>query len=103
MKFFIQYPGIFELFFLEKTSDLARKQNTAELIYTFFDKVCADDWDYCIQNKIVKKNDAELMKVILKNFVAGNLLFYINRRLPSNYKEFVEMNELHLNYILKVK
>lgn len=103
MKYFIQYPGIFELFFLEKTSDLARKQNTAELIYTFFDKVCAEQWDYCIQNKIVKKIEVELMKQTLKNMVAGLLLFYINRRQPATYKEFTELTEMQLNNILKIK
>ena len=103
MKYFIQYPGIFELFFLEKTSDLARKQNTAELIYTFFDKVCAEEWDYCIQNKIIKKADAELMKPAVKHLITGMLLFYINRRQPASYKEFTELTEIQLNNILKIK
>ena len=103
MKYFIQYTGIFELFFLEKTSDLARKQNTAELIYTFFDKACVEEWDYCIQNKIIKKTDAELMKPAVKYLITGMLLFYINRRQPASYKEFTELAEIQLNNILKIK
>lgn len=103
MKYFIQYPGIFELFFLEKTSDLARKQNITELIYTFFDKLCDDEWNYSIQNKIVKKNEAELMKLAVKNLITGMLLFYINRRQPVSYKEFTEITEVQLNNILKIK
>lgn len=103
IKYLIQYPGIFELFFLEKTSDLARKQNTAELIYTFFDKVGAEEWEYCIQNKIIKKTDSELMKPAVKYLITGMLLFYINRRQPESYKEFTELAEIQLNNILKIK
>lgn len=103
IKYFIQYPGIFELFFLEKTSDLARKQNITELIYTFFDKLCDEEWNYCIQNKLVKRSEAELMKAALKYLVTGMLLFYINRRQPVTYKEFSEITELNLNNILKIK
>ena len=39
MKYFVQYPGIFELFFLEKISDFGSKQPTIELIRTFLERL----------------------------------------------------------------
>lgn len=103
IKYFVQYPGIFELFFLERMSDLVRKQNTTDLIYSFFDRVCEDEWINCSKNKIMSVEDIASVKPILKNTVIGLLLFYNNRRQPLTYKEFDNQIELQLNYILKIK
>ena len=103
IKYFVQYPGIFELFFLEKTSDLVHKQNTAELIYNFYDRVCEGEWETCIKNKTIKKNEADIIKALLKNTIAGLLLFYNNRRHPLTYKAFAELTDSQLNYILQIK
>ena len=49
VEYFIEYPGIFELFFLERMSGMGNKQPTAELIYSFLDRLCAADWDTAIK------------------------------------------------------
>ena len=103
IKYFVQYPGIFELFFLERTSDFAGKKNTGELIYIFYDKVCEEEWKACIKNKIVNENDAEIIKAVLKNVIAGLLLFYNNRRQPAAYKTFTELTDSQLNYIFQIR
>lgn len=101
MKYFVQYPGIFELFYIEKTNDLGYKHPTINLIYSFLDKLCDEEWNYCIKNKICTKKEAEIKKETLKNVTAGILLFYINRHNPQSYKEFVTITERQLNSILK--
>ncbi len=103
VKYFIQYPGIFELFLLEKTTELANKQPTIKLIYSFLDKLSEDEWKYCIKTKIVSAAEASVMKDTVHYAVIGMLLFYINRREPGTYKEFSEKIETQLNYILEVK
>lgn len=103
IKYFIQYPGIFELFFLERTTDLGHKHTTLKLIHSFLDRLSEEEWKYCVEKKIVKAADARVMKDALNYSVVGMILFYNNRRQPATYKEFSETVETQLNYILKVK
>lgn len=103
VKYFIQYPGTFELFFLEKTNDVASKQPTLKLISNFLDRLSSNDWDYCINTKVLGAEDAKIRKNTLNFMVIGMLLFYINRRQPETYKEFSEELENQINSILSVK
>ncbi len=100
IKYFVQYPGIFELFFLERVNDLGYNNPTISLVYSFLDRLCEDEWNYCIEMKICSKNEAKLKKETLKNTTVGILLFYLNRYSPSNYKDFIEITNRQLNSIL---
>lgn len=101
MKFFVQYPGIFELFFMEKTSDIAHNKPTINIINQLLDKLCNDEWNYCIDNKIISKTEAELKKESLRITSVGLLLFYLNRYQPTSYKEFTEITKRQLKNILR--
>lgn len=100
MKYFVQYPGIFELFYLEKTSDLGHKHPTIKMIYSFLDQLTEEEWKYCIENKICNQTEAEQKKETLRNLTVGILLFYMNRHTPSSYKEFVAITDRQLNAAL---
>jgi AcrR family transcriptional regulator len=100
VKFFVQYPGIFELFFIEKTYDLASKHPTIELIRSFPDRLCEEDWNYCISKNLVTKKQAEHFKDQLRLMITGLLLFYINRRHPQTYDEFNKLLNTQLNSII---
>jgi AcrR family transcriptional regulator len=99
MKFFVQYPGIFELFFLEKISDIGSKQPTIELIRTFLDRLCSDEWNYCISQEAVTTEEAELVKIEINYVVTGMLLFYNNRIYPNSYKKFRDLTDIQINRI----
>jgi AcrR family transcriptional regulator len=99
VKYFIQYPGIFELFFIEKTRDIANKQPTIELIYTFLDRLCAEEWQYCIENNIIDTEKSDIMKNQLRYLITGLLFLYINRRHPSEYMEFNRLVNEQLDYM----
>jgi AcrR family transcriptional regulator len=101
IKYFVQYPGIFDLFFLEKMTDIGSKQPTSELIYSFLDQLCADEWKYCIDQKIITSEEAESIKLELKFMSAGMLLFYNNRRQPTNYSDFSANTNKLLDQIFK--
>ncbi|MBK8944649.1 MAG: TetR/AcrR family transcriptional regulator [Ignavibacteriae bacterium] len=100
MKYFVQYPGIFELFFLEKANDLGQKKQTINFIYNFYDKLCDEDWNYCIENNICTKEIADLKMESLKNLSIGILLFYLNRFNPESYADFVKITERQIDSIL---
>ena len=100
IKYFVQYPGIFELFYTEKVTELQNKQQTVEMINTFLDKLTNDEWNYCITNNIVSMNEAMLKRSQLKYLVTGLLLLYISRRHPSSYQDFMDDVESQLNSVL---
>jgi len=99
IKYFVQYPGIFELFYLERISDIDKKKPTSELICTFLDRLCADEWNKCIQQKIIRPEQAQLIRNEVKYMVTGLLLLYMNRRHPSAFSEFVKTADSQLNFI----
>ncbi|NQT25728.1 TetR/AcrR family transcriptional regulator [candidate division KSB1 bacterium] len=101
MKYFIQYQGIFELFFLEGVVDMSGKKPTIELIVTFLDRLCESDWEYCISQNQLTKEQAEIHKAELRYVAPGLLLFYLNRKHPESYNEFKALSERQLNFILK--
>lgn len=103
VKYFIQYPGTFELFFLEKTNDLANKQPTIKMIASFLDKLTNAEWEFCISEKIIDLKDATVKRNTLNFTVLGMLLLYLNRKQPETYKEFSDELETQLNTILKIK
>ncbi len=89
MKFFIQYPGVFELFFLEKVHDIGNKQPTLELITTFLNRLCEKEWEYCINQGIVTQEESQMKQHSLTYLTTGMLLHYLNRRQPDSYQEMM--------------
>ena len=100
VKYFVQYPGIFELFFLESIHDLGRKESTVNLIYYLLDNLCEEEWNYCLKEQIYSKKEIEIKKELLRNTIAGILLYYINRHTPNNYSDFVQLTNRQINQII---
>lgn len=99
--YFIQYPGIFELMFLESMRNLGNKEVIAQHIYNFMDHVCQVDLDVLKAEGKLNDKEAADMLAILKNATIGLLLFYNNRMQPSNYKEFMEISSKQISTIVK--
>lgn len=100
LKYFVQYPGIFELFFLEKVADIANMQSTIETIYYLIDNMCSEEWAFCLAENIITVEESEILKAEIRNNAAGALLFYINRRFPENYPDFLRLIQTQMNHIL---
>ncbi|PKL86475.1 MAG: hypothetical protein CVV22_03105 [Ignavibacteriae bacterium HGW-Ignavibacteriae-1] len=100
MYYFVQYPGIFELFFLERANDVGNKKPTFEMIYSFLDKLCRDEWKYLVEQGSLSKQQARLKAEITKNMVVGMLIFYLNRHNPQSFDEFSQRTEALLDEIL---
>jgi AcrR family transcriptional regulator len=99
--YFIEYPGTFELCFLEKIRGIGERNELTELIYTFLDRLCEEQWEYCISEKIMKPKKAEQKRHELRFTVMGLLLFYENRRQPGSYKEFLALTDSVIGKILE--
>lgn len=100
ISYFVQYPGIFELFFVEKMNDLGANQPTASLIYSFPDRLCDDEWQYCTGQNMLTEEKAGVLKNELRFLVTGMMLFYMHRGQPAKYDEFIVMVDSQLNQVL---
>lgn len=99
-EYFIEYPGVFELFFLERMGDIGNKCQTAHLITTFLDRLCQPQWDYCVQQGLIKPGEEAQLKDRVRFAVTGMLLFYENRLSPATYDEFIAQVDRQLSDML---
>ena len=101
--YFIEYPGVYELFFLERMRDFNSKKEISELIYTFLDRLCADDWAEAVKQGVYTEERTELLKAQLRFSLAGMLLYYENRLQPDNYEAFVKQARQQIEAILEAR
>lgn len=101
IKYFVQYPGIFELFFLENVTDISNKKHSIESICTTLDALYREDWVLICNSGSISPDDAVIKKKELNSMVTGLLLLYINRRYPEKYKDFANNSQELIQHILK--
>ncbi len=102
INYFVQYPGIFELFYIERMNDIGARQPTARMIYEFTDRIGAADIAVMIKDGGIGAEAAENLKLNLRNAVPGLLLLYNNRLQPSDYKEFISIVERQIELSMKL-
>lgn len=100
VNYFVEYPGLFELFYLAKVGDFGHKEATINVINSSLDAICEKEWNYCITRGMVKAGDVERLKAQLRYMVIGLLLLYLNRRFPASYSEFMNQLTIQINAIL---
>ena len=98
--FFVQYPGIFALFFMEDFGSFKDKKQVTDLISLSLDRVCEEEWNYCVSKGILKADRVELIKSALRHATLGLLLLYINQRASFTYTELISRLNLQTNAIL---
>lgn len=84
IKFFIQYPGIFELFYSAKLNG----KNSRELIVTFLEELCSEDWNYLISEGKFTEEEVSIKKDTIKYVITGLLVLYNNLHFPNDYEQF---------------
>ena len=100
INYFVEYPGIFDLFYLAKVGDFGNKQATINLISNSLDGICEAEWNYCIQHNLLQNEKIEVTKSQLKYAVVGLLLLYLNRRTPDSYSEFVSLANIQIDSLV---
>lgn len=102
INYFVEYPDIFELFYLTKMGDFGNKQTTIDVISNSLNAICEADWNYCANNKILSVEKNENLKSQLQYCVIGLLLLYLNRRTPDSYLEFIKLANDKLDYLFEI-
>jgi hypothetical protein len=99
INYFVEYPGIFELFYMAKVSDFGNKQTTIDLIGNSLDNICENEWNYSVSHKVYDIKSIEIMKSQLKYIVVGILLLYLNRMTPSSYSIFISQVNSQVDHL----
>lgn len=100
IKYFVQYPGVFELFYLERPHNLASKQPTVKLIATFLERLSMPEWDYCVQTAALEAEQSETYKQAYNNLITGMLMLYLGHKHPAEYKQFMQQVHQQLDLLL---
>jgi len=100
-KFFVQYPGIFELLYFQKPSDIATKRSDLENITSLFDSLTDSDWKVFQAEEGKNETDAADTREIHKLALHGLLMFYLNRRTTVDYKQLMEEIAHLTQYLLR--
>ncbi len=98
--FFVEYPSIFELYFLERVGDFGNRQTIIDTISHSLEKACKEEWEYCIAHGIIRKEDASQVMMQLNNIVVGLLVLYINRLTPVTYIDFIDRSQKMIDSII---
>jgi AcrR family transcriptional regulator len=99
--FFVQYPGIFQLLYQQKQSDISSKSANVGGIHAFFDSLTESDWKV-IKDESNGSDDAlKSLRELHKLAIHGLLLMYLNRRMEKTFKQIIdesaEMTAVALN------
>jgi AcrR family transcriptional regulator len=88
-KFFVQYPGIFELFFQHKPSAISTKNSNFQSICGLFDSLTEESWVALAGDDGVFRDAALSAGKMHSLTLHGLLFFYVNRRKAIEYKELM--------------
>ncbi|HOU74538.1 MAG TPA: TetR/AcrR family transcriptional regulator [Tenuifilum sp.] len=99
--YFLEYPSIFDVFFLEKINKIEKKRDTSQLIVTLLERLCKPQWNYLINNEYISSSSAEKAITILRYQIPGMLLFYLNRSNPDSPKEFYSLFDTQLDKLIR--
>lgn len=99
--YFLEYPGIFDLFFVEKLGSVSNSQQLGENIFYFLNNLCKEDWKFIQTEKKCSNENINQIQRQLNFATAGMLVLYMNRLQPSTYQEFQINSEDQISFILK--
>lgn len=100
IKYFINYPSVFELFFIERVLNFGNKEETIKLITNSLTSISKQNWDQIETNKVFDASTIHKKQVQLQLLVTGLLIHYINRRDPAQYSEFMSIASEQIHDIL---
>ena len=96
VNYFVQYPGIFELFFLERMGSIGNRKDIAKTIFQSIEPACRPALALLRSVKGLGEETAEAVTDSIRYVVAGMMLFYVNRREPDDYSLLIRKLEQQL-------
>lgn len=86
VKYFVQYPGIYELLFLERLSVIGYKPELSEKTENLMLSMISKEFDALYSKKTAEQ--ARLLKNMFSAMIHGYLILYMNKRIPVDFVDF---------------
>ncbi len=86
VKYFVQYPGIYELLFLERLSSIGYKPEISTKTENLMLSLIAREFDLLYSSKTAEQ--VQLLKNMFSAMIHGYLILYMNKRIPIDFIEF---------------
>lgn len=99
----LEYPGIFELFYIEKLSDISMNPDLPQMIACFGRQECATDWALMMNENALNQEQIEMLMNRANVTVAGLLVLFLNRRYPGDYAEFKKSLRQQIHWCFQAK
>ena len=90
VNYFVQYPGIFELFFLEPLGGPGCRKEAADTIYNSIVPAIRPALESAVSEGRLTQQEAETKEEALRYQATGLLLYYTNRRTPADYNGLLQ-------------
>lgn len=100
VEYMVQYPGVFDLFYVEKIAVDGTNLASTDQIITLIDELCEEEIQYCISQGTFRAGEALETIQSIRNSITGLLLFYMNRQRPKSYYDFVVTINRQLDRLL---
>ena len=98
-KYFIQYPGIYDLLFLEKTREIRIFRETTNPVVLLIQDLLKEDWQAYREEKVLSEKDAQIFFDRILYSYSGLLLLFMNRFYPGDYSSFIVKMEEQLRVL----
>ena len=100
LEYFAEYPGVFELLYLEKAGDLGNSKPILDLINGFAESYYEQEWPFYKDQREVNQGKIDLASRQMKYTIMGLLLFYLNRRVFPSYMDFMDEAKIQIDSML---
>jgi len=100
VEFFVEYPGVFELFFMARKGDFGNRENILEVINNSLKTATIDEWNYLIKQGEMSRSEVNNKLSLLQSWATGVLIHYINRLQPESYEEFQKIIKREIRQLL---
>lgn len=100
MKYFVQYPSIYELLFIEKPNSCLKGDSLIGSVEAFYNELLIEEWEYFAKHKDISSEQLETLKDVNKSMIHGYMLFNMSRKSGFNYKEFIDNIDKNIESIL---
>lgn len=102
INYFLEYPSVFDVFYLEKINKIEKKKDTSELIVYLLENLCSNQWKYLIDNGYISSQNANKAISFLRFQIPGLFILHINRGYPDSQKEFLNLVDSQLEKIIRL-
>ena len=100
INYFVQYPGIFELFFLERIGEIGGRSEIADTVYNSIVPAVKPGLEELAAAGGWKKDQTAEKLDTIRYQITGLLLYFGNRRNPADYAALIEKLNRQLSILL---